>query len=399
MEHLRRMSDARAGAYAIHVHLSELKASNRKPHYLRIAARSFENLEHAYEAALFRMTNQDLVLSCRDVPIEEIDEVLFKVRALFSDDPLTAAEEGSLEDRFTIWYDLSIEEDYANFKEIVADLTVQAERIKEEQERAKKAAEAARNLTGAALTPKNLAGINQKLQNTRISDLVRQQPSVSIMPPKVGQILFREYFVSMADLQKRVAPDVNLFSSNWLFQYLTETVDKRMLVIVGRRDFDQSNDPISINLNISTVLSQEFQHFHRAVGDHAEKVVIEIQLTDIFADVNGFHYARESLQSRGYRVLIDGLTPISLQFFNPGILMADFVKVTWGPEYAGEVAGQHMTEMKEVISSCGKNSVILARVDSEDAIAWGLTLGIMRYQGYFVDKLIERMIAKGMIKG
>ena len=397
MEHLRRVGELRGGAYAVHTHLSELKATNRKPHFIRIASRSFEGLEHAYEAALFRMTNQDLILICRDVPIEELDEAIFKVRSLFADDPLTAAEEGSIDDTFTTWYDLAQEDDLANFKEIVADLTVEAERLREEHEKARKAAEAAKGMVGDPLTPKNLAAINQQLQGSRISDLVRQQPAVHVLPPKTGEILFREFFVSMSDLQKRIAPDINLFSSTWLFNYLTETLDKRMLIIMGRRDFAKSNDSVSINLNISTVLSQEFGHFHRIVGDNAERVVIEIQLSDVFSDVSGFHFARESLQSRGYRVLVDGLNPLSLQFFDPGILQADYVKIAWGPEFAGEVSPERMGEMKKVVRSCGKEAVILARVDSEEAIAWGIMLGIFKFQGYFVDKLVERMIAKGII--
>ncbi len=397
LKHMHQVAESRGGRYAVHLHLSKLKASNRTPHFLRIAARSFENLESSHDAALFRMTNQDLVLSCRDVPIDEIDEVLFKVRTLFSDDPMTAAQEGSLDDRFTTWYDLAQEEDLANFKKAIANLQVQAEHIKDERERAKKAVEAARGMAGKPLTPKNLVGINQILQSTRISDLVRQQAAVRILPPDHGEILFREYFVSMADLQKRVAPNVNLFSSNWLFQYLTETVDKRMLVIVGRLDFSRAKGPISLNLNISTVLSQEFQNFHHVVGEYTDKVVVEIQLNDIFADVANFHYAREILQSCGYRVLIDGLTPLSLQFFDPGVLMADYVKITWGPEYAGDVPPKRLAEMHETITSAGKDAVVLTRVDSETAIKWGLKLGIQRFQGYFVDKLVERMVEKGIV--
>ena len=254
-------------------------------------------------------------------------------------------------------------------------------------------------MSGDPLTPKNLAAINQHMQGSRISDLVRQQPAVYVLPPKTGQVLFREYFVSMADLQKRVAPNINLFSSTWLFNYLTETLDKRMLIIMGRRDFSKTKDPVSINLNISTILSQEFQHFHRIVGDNADKVVIEIQLSDVFADVSGFHFARESLQSRGYRVLIDGMNPLSLQFFDPGILDADYVKIAWGTEYAGDISKARLAELRGVIKSCGKEAVILARVDSEEAVAWGISMGILRFQGYFVDTLVERMAAKGIIKG
>ena len=210
-------------------------------------------------------------------------------------------------------------------------------------------------------------------------------------PGGPGNIIFREHYISMAELKKRIAPDVNLFASPWLFQYLTETLDKRMLAVLGNRDFSTLPFSLSINLNVSTVLSREFQKFHQAVGKNTSKVVVEMQVLDIFADMNTFGYARDSLQERGYRVVVDGLNPLALQFFDPGLLKSDFVKINWDSEYEGDVDLVRMTEMREVIASTGKDSVILARVDTEQAIKWGLALGISRFQGFYVDDLMVKI--------
>ena len=43
-------------------------------------------------------------------------------------------------------------------------------------------------------------------------------------------------------------------------------------------NFEFLEEPISLNLNIGTVLSRDFQNFHRAVAGHAENVVIEMQV-------------------------------------------------------------------------------------------------------------------------
>ena len=162
-------------------------------------------------------------------------------------------------------------------------------------------------------------------------------------------------------------------------------------------DFDALDDAISLNLNIGTVLAREFQQFSRVVGDNASKVVIEVQLINIFADLGAFIYARDSLQERGYRVLIDGLNPLSLQFFEPGLLNADFVKIGWGREFLGEVQDTRLGEMRDVVEHTGSDRVILARVDSEEAVKWGLNLGITRYQGHYIDTVVEAMVAKGII--
>lgn len=394
--HLRRIEGNQSGYFAVHVLLSDLRPGNRKPHYIRIAARSFEPLIDNFDATLFQLANCDLVVICRDVPVDEVDPEIYKVRALFSEDPLTFGEDGSLEDHFTTWYDLSQSSDYTAFLSLAMDLAAEeAQRHKKQSEN--QAAGTNRGLTGVPLDPSNMTAIKQRLEGVQIADLIRQQSAIEVRVGGKGDVLFREHYVSMIDLQRRIAPNVNLFGNTWLFQNLTETLDRRMLSVVSRWDFAGIEDAISLNLNISTVLAREFQHFHHNVGDHTAKVVIEMQIIDIFADVGAFHYARDTLRDSGYRVLVDGLSPLSLQFFDPGLLNPDFVKINWSREFLGEVAYERMVEMREVVRDTGRNKLILARVDSMEAIKWGLTLGINRFQGHYIDTLVEAMIAKGII--
>ena len=201
----------------------------------------------------------------------------------------------------------------------------------------------------------------------------------------------------MSDLQKRVAPNVNLFGSQWLFQFLTETVDRRLLSVLAARDLSNLADSISLNLNISTVLGREFQYFHQKVGEGTNKVIIELQMVDIFADMAAYKNARDLLQNNGYRVLIDGLSPLALQFFDPAMLEADLVKISWGQEFEAEGEEGRTDDMRTVVKSVGAENIILGRTDSEDAIVWALSLGINRFQGYYIDTVVEAMVVKGII--
>ncbi|MDP6176126.1 MAG: hypothetical protein QGF09_18370, partial [Rhodospirillales bacterium] len=134
-----------------------------------------------------------------------------------------------------------------------------------------------------------------------------------------------------------------------------------------------------------------FHKFHQAVGKNTAKVVVEMQVLDIFADMSTFGYARDSLQERGYRVVVDGLNPLALQFIDPGLLRSDFVKINWDKDYEGDVDPARQNDMRAVVTSTGADSVILARVDTEEAVKWGLALGISQFQGYFVDDLLEKI--------
>jgi len=132
--------------------------------------------------------------------------------------------------------------------------------------------------------------------------------------------------------------------------------------------------------------------------EHASKFIIEMQVIDIFSDMNAYRLARDMLRERGYRILIDGLNPLAINFFDPAYMQADYLKIAWGPEFVGDEQDEKVAEMRRIVSHAGKDGVVLARVDSQDAIRWGAQLGISRYQGYFIDKLVQAMKAQSQPK-
>jgi len=336
LSRLKRIENSPSGYYLVHLHLSDLKKNNRQSHFVQIASRTFDGVVENHDATLFPLTNADLVLICRDVPVD-------KVRSLFSEDPLTAVDDTGFEDRFATWYDLTNSEDFAAFFGIAADLSLEAERRQEEAARLKDR-EAA---LGTPLEPKNLSDINTKLIRARVADLMGNQTCLLVRSGGGGEVVFREQYISLSKVKERIAPDVNFFASPWLFQFLTEALDRRLLSILSQQEFEDVEDAISINLNIATVLSRDFQKFHQAVGEKTDKVVVELQMIDVFADTKNYGYARDSLQERGYRILIDGLTASSLYYFDPALLRSDFLKVTWNQDLEGDNAEEQMLEMKE----------------------------------------------------
>ena len=73
----------------------------------------------------------------------------------------------------------------------------------------------------------------------------------------------------------------------------------------------------------------------------------------------------------------------------------DFVKISWSPEFHSGVPAGRLADIRDVISHIGAERVILARVDSEQAIRWGLGLGVSRFQGRMIDRLIQRTAERG----
>ena len=389
VERLRKIADDSKDYFAAHLHLSRLRTGNRQPRFLDIAKRAFDHLLINANCTLYMLFNADMILICRNLPVEQTDEPIGKVRALFREDPLTQAVDGDMEDRFVSWYDLSSRDDYDRFygtsEQLLAAAAAAARRAEAQQSAAAK---------GAPLTAMNLVEIERKLKAIRISDLIREQPAMQIGLGGKSELLFRENFIAMTELRDRIAPGVNLFSSPWLFQYLTEVIDRKMLALVAQRELTGQRAAVSLNLNINTVMGRDFQEFHQTIGASAAKIIVELQILDIFADMNAYTFARESLQKRGYRVVVDGVNPLALHFFDPGTLKADFVKIAWGPEFAGETSDSQVAEARDVVQRTGKDKVILGRVDTEQAVKWGLSLGVTRFQGHFIDRLAKAIADK-----
>ena len=199
-----------------------------------------------------------------------------------------------------------------------------------------------------------------------LSNLVRRQDACVLGPKGEPDSKFSELYISIKDLQETMLPGVNLTSNRWLFQYLTRTLDRRMLAMLGKTDHITISGDISFNLNVSTLLSQEFLGFDDNVpASRRGHMVVELQKLDIFADLGAYTFAREFVQERGYRICIDGLTHQTMSMIDRERLGADMVKLVWHPEMADR-GEEVQSEVRSMIQRTGENRVVLCRCDDRE---------------------------------
>ena len=88
---------------------------------------------------------------------------------------------------------------------------------------------------------------------------------------------------------------VDLLSSRALFRYLTQVLDYKILEFIAKNSRKYLQTALSINLNIETVLSETFADFDKVTeADFKKNIVIEIQVGDVFADIQAFNAARKA---------------------------------------------------------------------------------------------------------
>ena len=387
LDYVRPLEMHKEGRKAVQIHLSRLRPINRRDHHVRIAADSFENLIKGLLGQLFVLKNSDLFFIYKREAEPGVETAVQKVRVLFSDDPLLE-EEDAAGNRFSTWYDAETEFDrILQFVQGLAD----EEEKKEAEVRSKmdtRTALKARQELGEPMTPEILARVETAMARADLSNLVRRQDACVLGPKGEPDSKFSELYISIKDLQETMLPGVNLTSNRWLFQYLTRTLDRRMLAMLGKTDHITISGDISFNLNVSTLLSQEFLGFDDNVpASRRGHMVVELHKLDIFADLGAYTFAREFVQERGYRICIDGLTHQTMSMIDRERLGADMVKLVWHPEMADR-GEEVQSEVRSMIQRTGENRVVLCRCDDREAVDFGRSVGIAVFQGRRIETLI-----------
>ena len=209
--------------------------------------------------------------------------------------------------------------------------------------------------------------------------MIRRQSVCVILDDIQPQPMFEEVFVAIADLGETLLPDVSLTATPWLFQDLTETLDKRVLSSVSRHDDGSFTHDFSLNLNVSTILSEDFRNFDYNIRSGMKSsIVLELQPIDIFSDLTSYLLARDYAQNLGYKICIDGVTDKSLRFIDRERLGADLLKLVWTPELPEAIESDPL--LQDRLRNMGANRAILCRVDDEHAPA--LKTGLTRDQAF-----------------
>ena len=239
------------------------------------------------------------------------------------------------------------------------------------------------------LSPNLLDKLQKSLLQVDFSSLIRRQAVCAIIGKSAPQMIFEEVFVAIPDLRDILLPDVNLTSNPWLFANLTETLDKRVLAHVSQHDDGSLVSNFSLNLNVSTILSDEFLAFDESIPSPLRSsIVLELQLADIFNDTKAFLLAKAFAQYRGYKICIDGITVDKLQYINRENLNSDLIKIIWHPSFLDVI--NEDKHFRDYVNKAERAKMILCRVDDPKAIEVGNSMGINLYQGRYVQRELNR---------
>ncbi len=369
---LDRMRRNPEGRKVVHMRLSQLLPQHRTPVRIKIVTRMFRTLESGRQAQLFGMTNNDLVIIVAASAQRDVNNIVLRIRKLFEGDPITIDDESGA-DRFVTWFDLTLDSAIAIHT---------AQQLRQEAQQPKPNIAAA-GMPG--LTPQFLDEVQKKLAFTNVAPFIRDQVALRVnAATNEASIEFYEFFLSVGDLQRTIAPNLNLLSDRWLFQDLSRTMDLRMLETVVRAPHARTTPTISLNLNLETVMTPSFGAFIQQL-EAGQKVIVEVQAVDLLTNIGMYIDVRNALNSLGHSVLVDGLSTTTLQMLDVATMKPDYAKIVWAAELLDMMDPAGSKNAGAMVQEIGAEKVVLSRCDSQAALSWGLKSGISVFQGHFLD--------------
>ena len=388
---LKKTSSQTKDRLALHVHLDRLAPESRSDHALRAAETTFKGFITRGGAAFYWFTDSSFVVLFKAQQTDSMRSALVKIRFLFAGDPLlkgrSASDASDDDDPLVTW--INLDQMFDSFLEmmkarVAAHSTV---RIGGGRRASAKKIQDTHKRPAAPLTPDILKRVDNALSGADLSSHIRRQPVFAIVGQGSPDPVFTEVYVSIGDLRDALIPHVDLSSNVWLFQKLTQTLDRRVLSILSRRDDRTLTSGFSINLNVNTILSDEFLRFDEGLspGNHGT-VILELRTEDIFSNLTGYFFARDYVRQRGYRICIDGLNWQKLPYINIPGLGADMAKMCWQPDLPDILASPSGKAARRLIETDLYGRVILNRCDNDEAIDIGQNIGFTLFQGRALDK-------------
>ncbi len=382
---------------ALYIFGRKLSASSLRLLSRQTLLKIFENVTTRYNGEIFGLPNEDIIIVFNKEAQEEVWACLIKIRYMLHDDPLLKDAYDLEQSGFVKNFDLNIS--LKELHETIDDALASYRESETPFARVEnKSPEKKSNIIGARkirreLTTSMLAKVQKALSMADFSSLIRRQSVCAVIGKSSPQVLFDEVFVSIADLRDLLMPDVDLTANPWLFLHLAGTLDKRVLVHVSKHDDGALTRNFSLNLNVSTILSDDFILFDENINaSMRSSIVLELQLVDIFSDIRAFMLAKTFAQYRGYKICIDGITVDKLKYINRSNLGADLIKIIWHPSFIDIInEDKHFTDY---VNRAERAKMILCRVDDPAAVEIGNSLGINLYQGRYIQRLLARQNRK-----
>ena len=349
------------------VRLSRLEPDRQRPHHVRphhvrLARAALEPLAQAERARLFMLPSRDIVAIWRGEAEVARSTAKAAIEHMFADDESLPISPQRLWEEYTLPGDA--EAVLAIVRGPDGQPATQAERVK--------------------LIPLDLASLAAFEQHLAHADMARFVRRLPIAMPRAKGGLTLAWESRRFDINELAAclsPRHDLQAEPWLFRRLTRTLDRRMLALLGAHGELAEAGPLAFQINIASLLSPEFLRFDDMlpVGLRGH-VTLDLTPEDVLSNPSAFLFARDFARARGYRLALSGIAAALLPILPVRRLGLDLVHLHWSEALRPADLAALQTEPERIV---------LAGVESEAVLLWGMSHGIGLFSGARVSDALR----------
>lgn len=406
------------GYKAVHLHFSVLDRLHKQPYHRRQIAKAFNRLVKSKNGQLFWLSSFDLFFICKDCTTAALDSCILDAKRAVGDSPVMKEYiDAQHDDDLCDWYKL--ETDYSEFvkkldglknrntekektsgllknlKSMVSKLDKSGNKkdpglAKEEPVKKSKTRpqydKMFKQKQIQPMGPMQLDMLERNLENTEMSSFIAEQSACVVVGNAPPQPIFTEKFMAVSEIKKTLMPDYDLMADKWLFQRLSRTFDVKLMQYLLTTKIPPEQ-VVSININVETIFTEEFDQFLRKFKrKNDQPLILEFKLFDMISDISLYYEAQKKIAALGCKTCLDAMDVESICVLDRKILNVDFLKIYWKKKYTDILDQPIGKQAKEAIQLQGKMRVILCLCDSQQAIDFGDKIGIHLFQGFLIDK-------------
>ena len=206
---LDRVAKNALGYAVLYINISKLKPKNRHPEFVKIIAMLFESIIGAAKGSMYILSNGDIAILSKNITPSEIDEAVKKLRAGLAADPVLSHDSRD----FALVY--SFPRDFFSFYGKIEKMVQENKEAETEELPVKEPIEA-----------EDMDKIISTLDDIDMAELVKRQSVMRVHNNEFTDLM-QEFFVAVKDLSRYFGDNKDLVANRWLFQYLTQVLDKK----------------------------------------------------------------------------------------------------------------------------------------------------------------------------
>ena len=230
-----------------------------------------------------------------------------------------------------------------------------------------------------------LASAERGLAAADLSIFFRRQKVCWLEPGgQETKIFWEDRRANLVEICERLLPGCDISLTPAFAQRLLKSVDLRQLSDIAQPEERRKMRPLSLPLCLESLFSPEFLRLDALLPkSQRQRLIITLNAKDALATPDLFLLARNFLQARGYKMMLEAGSPfvaLAVRNLRDGFT---YLRLVWSDDFPSP--DSRLTKLLRSKLPLSAEHIVLAGADRAAAIAWGWEAGIRLFQGRLIE--------------